>query len=139
MGDRLHDLPGTHVRTARVPEEATIGDVDTWSLLRADGDITVTEVVWIPDVAVVGAAAHNFALTVRNEEDDGAGVTAVTQVKTYDNGTDSTAQVPESLALSATAADLDVDEGHVLSLVRSINGNGLASPSGQVEVHYRYR
>ncbi|MGH3442121.1 MAG: hypothetical protein ACRDUY_08780 [Nitriliruptorales bacterium] len=129
---------GNHAKVARVrvPEEATAATADTWSLLEAEEAITVTKAVWVPDAAVTGAATNNFALGVVNEGLVGTGTTAVTTVKTYASGTDSTAQVPEDLTLSTTAANLDVAEGEVLSLARTVNGTGLASPSGLVEIHY---
>jgi len=134
----LKNQPGTFHKTVRVPAEATAGDADTWSLFVAVQDMKVTAVKWIPDAAVSGADTNNFSLTTRNEGSDGTGTTAVTSAKTYASGTDSVAQTPESLTLSTTAADLLIDSGEVLSLVRAVNGTGLASPAGAVQAEYQH-
>jgi hypothetical protein len=139
MTTAIKDIPGKHVARSYVLAQGTAGTADTWPVCRAPGNIVVTAVRWIPAAAVSGAATNNFALALQNKGADGLGTTAVTATKTYDNGVDSVAHAAESLTLLGTAADLNVDEGDVLSLVRTVNGTGLASPDGLVEVEYKYR
>ena len=139
MANQVQNLSGDIMVVRSIPAEGTAGDADTWSLFEAPNDIEITAVSVIFDEDVTGAATNNFAVAVRNEGTDGTGSTAVTDTKTYDNGVDAVAQVPEDLTLSSTAANLDVDAGEVLSLVRTVNNTGLASPSGVVQVTYRNR
>lgn len=117
--------------------QSTAGDTDSWPVFVADQDVTVESVRWVPAADVTGADTNNFALQLVNKGTDGTGTDGVTTVKTYASGTDSTADVPETLTLHGTAANLDVDEGEVVSLVRTVNGTGLAQPDGVVEVTYQ--
>lgn len=136
---QLQNLSGDLTQVVRIPAEDTAGDADTWSLFEAPNDIEVVGVAVIFDEDVTGAADNNFALAVRNEGTDGTGSTAVTDTTTYASGTDATAQVPEDLTVSSSAGAADVDAGEVVSLVRTINGTGMASPAGVVQVTYRNR
>lgn len=136
---KVKDLQSTHVGECYVLGQATAGTVDNWPVFRAPFPCTVEAVYWIPSAAVTGAATNNFALQAINRGAAGAGSTGVTTAKTYASGTNSAANVAEALALSATAADLNLAAGDVLDFVRTVNGTGLASPDGRVEVHYRAR
>lgn len=127
------------VRQSFVPNEATIGTEKAYVLFRAPYNLTVTSVRWVPQAAVTGAATNNFAIAAQNRGAAGTATTAITATKTYASGTDAVAFVPETLTLSTTAANLNVDEGHVVALDRSVNGDGLASPEGVVEVEYTER
>ena len=133
----INEIRGTFVGRARIPAQGTAGTSNVWSVLRAREAAVVTGVYWIPDAAVTGDNSDNFTLAVRNEGSDGTGTTAVTATKTYATGTDSVAQVAEALTVSGTAADVAVAAGDVLSLVRATTGSGLASPAGQLEIHYQ--
>lgn len=134
MSNDLLHMPGTHIARANIPAETDADLAWAKSIFRAPKGCTVTAVYWIPDAAVSGAATNNFAFAVRDEGTDGSGTGAVTTTKTYDNGVDSVGNVPEAYTLST---DVAIAEGAVVSLVRSANGTGLASPSGVVEVHYQ--
>lgn len=136
---QLQNLSGDITVAVRIPAETTAGDADTWALLEAPNDIEIVGVAVIFDEAVTGAATNNFAVAVQNEGTDGTGTTAVTDTTTFASGTDATAHVPVDLTLSSTEANLDVDEGEVIALARTVNGTGLASPTGLVQVTYRNR
>lgn len=135
---RQSDMPDTFVHRTRIPGQATAGTADVWSLLRADENIKVTAIYWIPDAAVTGHDTNYFSIAIRNEGTDGTGTTAVTSTKAYTASTDSVAQVPEALTVSTTEADVLVDAGEVLSMVRTVAASGLAQPDGLCEVHFQY-
>lgn len=126
-------IAGDHLLRARVPGQSTAGTANTWVVGTIPSNSTITGVKWIPDAAVVGAATNNFAQQVK------VGAVGVTNVTTYGNGTNSVAITAEAMALSGTVADLNVAANAVIHLARTVNGTGLASPSGQVEVTYRLR
>lgn len=130
---KLQQVAGDHVVRRAIPAQATAGTPNTWAAFTAPQNITIVGVKWVPDAAVTGAATNNFALQLK------AGATGLTQVKTYDNGTNSAAVTAEGLTLTATEADLNVASGAVVHLARTVNGTGLASPSGTLEVTYRLR
>lgn len=136
----VHDVPGKHVHTVRTPGQATADTENTWSLMRAPCDLTVTKITETFDAAVSGAATDNFAHDYRNEGTGGAGTTSLlAATKTYTSGVDATAQVPVDLSLSTTDGALDVDEGEVISLVRTTPGTGLAEPSALISIEYKPR
>lgn len=136
---KLLDIPGDHIARSYALGQATAGSVDAWPAFKAPKACTITGVTWIPAAAVTGAATNNFALQAKNTGLLGAGTTAVTTAKTYASGTNSVALSPEALTLSSTAADLNMAAGEVLTLVRTVNGTGLASPHGHIEISYRIR
>jgi hypothetical protein len=136
---QLNEIAGVHTARTVIAGQATAGTVDSWPLFAAPDDLEVAAVRWIPAAAVTGVNTNNFALAVQNKGVAGSGTTAVTATKTYASGTDSVANVAETLALSGTAANLLVAAGEVLALVRTVNASGLAQPDGVLEVDYRVR
>lgn len=132
----LIDLPNDLVLRFKIDAEATAGNTDTWPLFVAESNMLITAVRWIPGAAVTGAATNNFALQVQDLGAAGSGSAAVTTAKTYASGTNSVAYVPETFTIGAAPT---VAAGDVLALVRTVNGTGLASPRGTVEVQFRYR
>jgi hypothetical protein len=129
------DTPDNIWTTANVPAQATAGSTNSWTLWRAPANVVVVGARWIPDTAVTGAATNNFALALTNVTASSA---AVTTAKTYASGTNSVANTAESLTLS-TATGVNVSTGDVIALTRTVNGTGLASPSGAVEITFRIR
>lgn len=128
------NVVGNQVIRVRIPAEATAGNADKWVIGRAEFDLKVVRVTWIPEAAVNGANTNNFTLAVINAGKNGAGTTAVTTTKTYASGTNSAARVAEAFALHATEANREVSRGDVIVLNRTVNGTGLASPNGVIEV-----
>lgn len=126
---------GAGVYNVRIPAAAATA-VFNLPIFVADHKIKVTKVQWVPAAAVTGAATNNFALGVVNVGDAGTGTVAVTVVKTYASGTNSVARKAEVLTLSATAANLNLATGDVVTLERTVNGTGLASPEGVVQIHF---
>lgn len=94
---------------------------------------TVTRAAYVPAAAITGAATNNRVSAVKNRTGAGAGTTVVATL-TFASGTNATADDAKELTLSATAADLVVAAGDVLTYDSSINGSGLADPGGKVIV-----
>lgn len=132
------DIPGPHLRTSDVPGNATAGTADEWPLFVAPFNCTVTAVTFTAVAAVTGAATNNFALTCRNRGAAGTGTTAVASL-TFGSGTNATAFVPKAVTLSATAADLNLTAGDVLTAEKLVNGTGLAMPKGAYTVEFKVR
>jgi hypothetical protein len=128
----VQDIPNDQFQTVTIPAEATAGNADSWPCWRAPFNATVQGVRWIPGAAVTGANTNNFALTVNNKTQ----TLGVTTTKTYASGTNSVANTAESLTLTANVA---VNAGDVLAFDRTVNGTGLASPAGHLEITYRWR
>lgn len=136
---KIRDIQSTHTTRATILAQGTAGTPDTWTVFKAPANITVVAVTWIPNAAVTGANTNNFSLQIQNRGSAGVATTAITAVKTYALATDSVAHDSEPLTLSTTAANLDVADGDVVAVVRAVNGSGLASPDGLLEIDFRYR
>ncbi len=125
--------------TARVVLEAqgTAGNTDSWVVLLADSNITITSVTIVPRAAITANGTNYFTLTLVNKGAANAGSTAVA-TRAW-SATNSVANTAETMTLSSTAADLNVASGDVLSIDRTVAASGLASPRFLVVVKYKLR
>lgn len=129
------DTPDNLWTAANVAGQPTAATTNSWTVWRAPANAVITSARWIPDAAVTGAATNNFALALTNVTASNA---VVATAKTYASGTNSVANTAEALTLSTTTG-VNVASGDVIALTRTVNGTGLASPSGMVEITYRIR
>lgn len=136
----VDDIPGRHVHRVRTPGQATADTENTWGLFVAPCNLTITRITEMFDAAISGAATDNVSHDYRNEGTDGTGTTSLlAAAKVYTSGVDATAHVPVELTLSGTEGNLDVDEGEVISLVRTTPGTGLAEPGALITIEYKPR
>lgn len=131
----LRDIPGDQPIVGYFSGHATAATVKEHAIGRAPFRGVITAVEFIPSANVVGAAGNFFTVNVRNRT-TGAG-TAVPATQAFDNGNNATAQTPKTIPLSATAADLAVAEGDVITVEKAVTGTGLACPDGIVVVHFK--
>jgi len=99
------------------------------------GPVKITRAALVTDASLTGAATNNAALGLVNKK-TGTATTAVTTVRTYTSGVNQTAFIAEELPLSSTAADLVMAQGAVLALAKTVNGDALAIPSGEVVIEF---
>lgn len=101
---------------------------------EAPFDGTIESVEWIPTTGgLTGAATNNRTLSVINKGQAGAG-TVVPASLNFGAGVSATAFDKKALTNSATAADLEVVKGDVLSFKSLHVGTGIADPGGQAIV-----
>jgi hypothetical protein len=105
-------------------------------VFRAPFNMTITAVDWTPSAAVT-ANGTNFATVSLRNRTTGAG-TALPASRSY-AATNSAAATPETMTLSATASDLSVAAGDVLSVQMTVTGTGIQLPQGMVRVTVRQR
>ena len=105
---------------------ATILATPTPTIGEAAFDATVTEAVIVPNAAVTAADTHYRTLTLTNEGSDGLGTTVVATLLLNAAGGDWVQGDEKAMTLSATAADLVVAAGDVLTIRETVTGNGLA-------------
>lgn len=98
----------------------------------------IASVRWVPGAAVVANGANFFTLTPRNRGAAGVGTVVPATARSY-AATNSTANVAEVLALSATATDLQAAAGDVLTAHITHTGTGLAVPAGLLQIALRVR
>lgn len=132
----LKDIAGDHTAVVQVAGQATAGTADEFVAFVAPFNLKITGVKWVPAAAVTANATNYFTLTLRNRT-TGAG-TALPASRSY-AATNSVAFVAEAMTLSATAADLNVASGDVLTVEKLNTGTGLAMPDGEVQISYQVR
>lgn len=129
----LHDIPGNHVLKSHAAGHATAGTTDQFVIGRVPFKAVVVGCYWVPAAAVTGHTTDYFTATVTNRGAAGAGTTAVAALA-FTNAVTAAAFAAKTLTASATAADLNVVEGDVLTLDKTVAASGLAMPDGQIEV-----
>ena len=130
------ELAGELVYPCFIAGQATAGTTDEWALFIAEFNLTITAVKLVPNAAITANGANYFDLAVLNKA-AGAGATSIATRSWA--ATNSAAFTPEQMALSGTAANLNVAAGELLTLVRTVTGTGLAMPDATVQVHARIR
>lgn len=133
----LKDIPGDQPIAAYFPGHATAGTAKEVALFRAPFRCTITAVEFIPSANITGAASNYFTLNIRNRTTGGAG-TAIPASLAYSTAPiTGTASAPGSITLSATATDLVLAAGDVVTAEKAITGSGLACPDGSIVVHVK--
>lgn len=133
----LEDIPGTRTTRVQLPVPmAAAGTDDEYPGFVAGTNLVIKAVRWIPRTAVTHDGTNFGTLSVRNRT-TGAG-TALPASRSY-AATDSVAFVAETCTLSATAADLLVAAGDVLTVQRLHTASGVVIPAGTVEIDYQVR
>jgi len=116
-----------------VPAVSTAGNSDDTVIGVAPFAGTVTEVKYIAEAAVTGAATNNRTVSLVNKGQAGAGTTTVASL-TFASGTNAVANDDTTVTLSGTAANLVVAEGDTLQWRSVANGTGLADPGGLIRI-----
>lgn len=104
----------------------------------AEFPATVENAVFIPDAAITGNTTESRTLTIVNEGQAGTGTTVVATLA-FITGVNGVAGDEKAFTISATAADLVIADGDVLS-VNSVHvgSSGLADPGGVIRVEGAY-
>lgn len=132
---QLNELSGDIPVRVSHPAQATAATAESYSVLRAERALQITGARWVPNANVTGANTNNFALGLVNKGAAGSGTGVVTSVLTFVSGTNATASIATELTIGAAPT---LAAGDILVLARTVNGTGLASPSGTLELTYRY-
>ena len=133
---QLSEIRGDQTFTIAVAGQATAGTADEFTGFVAPYNLKITGVKWIPAAAVTADPTNYLTLNLRNRT-TGAGA-ALPASRAY-SATNSVAFVAEAMTLSATAADLLVTAGDVLTVSKVNSGTGLALPKGTVQITAQVR
>lgn len=136
---QVKHLQGERVLTeAKIPSTGNAASTGVQVIGEVPFRAVVTRVTFTPDAAVTGATTDAPTLTCTNRGTDGLGTTAVA-AKAFITGEDMVAYDAEDITVSATAANLNVAEGDVLSLNKTVAGSGTVIPAGKVTVYGKSR
>lgn len=133
----LKDIPGPSNHRLLIPVMAGATTDDEFPLFVADSNLLVTGVRWVPNAAVTANGTNYTTLNIYDRGATDAG-TALIASRSY-AATNSAAQTPETLTLSATAANLLIASGDVITVNRVHTASGLIVAAGLVEVQVQYR
>jgi hypothetical protein len=135
-GDK--DVPGGHTRRLIIPAMTGATADDEWALFVADSNLKVVGVNWVPNAGITHSASNYTTMTIQDRgAADGSPTTVASRAY---SATDATAfEVDAVMALSATAANLLLTAGDVITLARAHTSSGLALPAGVLEVSCQYR
>lgn len=135
---QLAEISGNHTLRIQVPVAmAAAGTDDETVGVVVPFNCTVTAVRWVPAAAVTANGTNYTTVGLRNRKADASGA-ALPATRSY-AATNSVAFVPESMTLSATAADLLLAAGDVLTLQRLHTASGVVVPAGSIDVSVKIR
>lgn len=112
-----------------VGPQATVGSDLNTNVLSAPRAGTLSAVGYATVTAITGANTNTRSVTLVNKGQAGSG-TAVMATLQFDSGVNTTANVPKTITLSATPANLVVVAGDVLQWQSTHIGTGIADPGG---------
>lgn len=109
--------------------QGTAGTDETTEVGECQYDATVTEVSFIPSVALTADDTNNRVFTLQNKGSAGSGTTAIATLTTNLASGNWVANDERVMTLSATPANLNVSKDDVLAIVETHGGSGVAHPS----------
>ncbi len=115
----------------------TSNEVEVWRN-NTGAKVKITKASFSPDETLTGAATNNLTLQFKSKLAAGGVNKNITAIKTYASGVDIAQFAEDSLVLSTTAADLEVDNGQLVTLDKAENGTGLALPAGKATLEYQF-
>ena len=129
----MSQSPNVKFITGSAPARAAAAD-GTEPLGRVPFNATITSITYLARAGITGANTDTRDVSVVNKGTDGLG-SAVPGIVHFVSGNNAVANKEKELTLSATAADLEVDEGDILAVVSAhVGSTGLADPGGVVLV-----
>jgi len=106
---------------------ATADTEDEFPAFRAPYAATVTALRYIPETAITGDATNHAVLSAQNKGAAGSGTDEVASFAFDTPTTDDVAALDEkAITLSATAANLNLAAGDIVSIKKTTPGTGLA-------------
>jgi hypothetical protein len=129
----IHDLPGDLPIGTHFPGAAAATAIEV-ALFRAPFAARITAVELIVSATVTGQATNFFTLNVRNRK-TGVATTVPGTLAFSTGAVVATASTPLVIPLSATAADLLLAVGDVVTAEKAVTGTGLLLPPGLLVVH----
>lgn len=124
--------PNSRTYSARAAAVAGGSDAAIAIIVAASAG-AVTDVEYVPDAAITGAATNNRTLSLVNKGQDGTGTTVMASLN-FAGGTNAAANDERAVTLSVVAGATNVAAGDVLAFLSTHIGTGIADPGGLVKV-----
>lgn len=131
----IYEEPIIQWAISAVTDAATVGVNASFSpVMPVKG--TISKIVFIPSAAVTANGTNFRVMTVRNKGTNGLSGTVTVATRTW-AATNSAISTPESVPLSGTPANLQVQAGDVFDLNQTAGGAGLIIPAGSWQIFIR--
>jgi len=111
---------------------------DEFPIFVCEHNYKVTGVNWIPNASITANGTNYTTMTVYDRGAADAGTTVVAS-RSYAATSATGLEVDTTFALSATAANLLLSTGDVITVARAHTASGLTLPGGQLELLCQYR
>lgn len=113
-----------------IPADALAADVWERAIFKAPSDVTIKDVIVVPD-SDIGQATNYMTLDVQDKGADGAGTTSIGLL-----AINSTNTIEGMVGRDLVTTNADVTSARVLSLKKTKTGDGQLWPGGLVIVKY---
>lgn len=133
----VKDLRGDHTATVNVAAMASATTDNEQPGFVVPFNAKVTGMKWVPSAAVTANGTNFSTLSMRNRGAAGSG-SALPATRSY-AATNSSAWVAEDCTLSATATDLLLTAGDVVTVQMIHSASGVVIPAGTVRISYQAR
>lgn len=131
------DLLTDGVFEMRMTLDAAAGTDYTYASVKVPWNIRVIEAIICPGAALTAADATANTYTLGKSDGAGGAITTVASVVTDLAGGSWVADTFKTMTLSATAANLLVSDGQLLTLKKTHASTGTVTPASTLIVRYR--
>ena len=114
----------SRVAQASIPAQSTANGTLNTTLMKAPFDGTLALASLISSADLTADASHYRTWTLVNKGQDGNGTTVLATLTSAASGFSDYDE--RAMTLSATAADLDINEGDIIAMLETVTGNGVA-------------
>lgn len=131
------EIAGTKTVRLMLPGQATAGTADEWPVFKPKRNAKILAVRFTPKSALTHDGTNFFTMNLRNRGQADAGTTAIATHAL--SAGDVAARAVDTLTMSATATDANVNAGDQLTVEKVNSGTGMALPIGSLEIDYQER
>lgn len=117
--------------------DAAAGTDYTYALLKVPFNVQIIDVTICPGAALTAADATANTYTLAKADGAGGAATTVASVVTTVAGGSWVADTFKAMTLSATAANLLVNDGQIMTLKKTHASTGTVTPASTCTVRYR--
>jgi hypothetical protein len=131
----LKEMRGTLYAYADIQSTGNAASTGTLPMWVAHNDCTITAITLLPQAAITANGTDYAVYTATRYTAAGGSATTVATRSWI--ATNSVAVATEAMTLSGTAANLVLEAGQVLAMVKTVAGNGLVIPMMTVVIAYK--
>jgi hypothetical protein len=133
----VQDLLSDGIWNMPITLDAAAGTDYTYALIKVPFNVQIIDVTICPGAALTAADATANTITLAKADGAGGSATTVASIVTNVASGNWVADTFKSMTLSATAANLLVNDGQILTLKKTHASTGTVTPASTCTVRYR--